>query len=91
MRALRERHRLKRQAKNNNITVGDVVIIKLDDRNRNHWPSGIVDRLAEGKDEVVRVVRLRSGRDRLERAMQHLYPLERNCDIARVEDAKQAN
>ena len=91
MRALRERHRLKHQAKDNNITVGDVVIIKSGDTNRNHWPLGIVERLIEGKDRVVRAVRLRSGRNRLERAIQHLYPLEISCDITRDEEAEQLN
>ena len=51
MRALRERHRLKHQAKDNNITVGDVVIIKSDDRNRNHWPLGIRQALADQEEE----------------------------------------
>ena len=64
---------------------------KSDDRNRNHWPLGIVERLIEGKDGVVRVVRLRSGRNRLERAIQHLYPLELSCDITGDEEAEQVN
>lgn len=91
MRALREHHRLKHQAKDNKIAVGDVVIIKSDDRNRNHWPLGIVERLIKGKDGVVRAVRLRSGRDRLERAIQHLYPLELSCDTTQDEDGEQMN
>ena len=65
MRALRERHKLKHKSKDNNIVVGDV-LIKSEDRNRNKWPLGIVERLIEGKDGVIRAIRLRSGRDRLE-------------------------
>ena len=30
---------------------------------------------------MIRAVRLRSGRDRLERAVQQIYPLELSCDI----------
>ena len=60
MRAPRERHRLKHLTKDNNITVGDVVVIKSDDRKRSYWPLGIVERLIGGKDGVVRAVRLRS-------------------------------
>ena len=60
--------------------MGDVVIIKGDERNRAHWKTGIVEKLIEGKDKVVRGVRLRAGKDHLERAVQHLYPLELCCD-----------
>ena len=81
MRALRERHRLKHESKDHHITVGDVVLIKSAERNRNKWPLGIVEDLIVGRDGVVRAVRLRSGRDRLERAVQQLYPLELSCDI----------
>ena len=42
---------------------------------------GIVDKLIRGKDGVVRAVRTKSGRDRRERAVQQLYPLELSCDI----------
>ena len=50
-----------------------------------------MERLIEGKGGVVRAVRLRSGRNRLERAIQHLYPLELSCDITRDEEAEQVN
>ena len=66
------------------------MIIKSDDRNRNHWPLGIVERLIGGKGAVVCAVRLRSGRNRLERAI-HLYPLELSCDITGDEEAEQVN
>ena len=71
--------------------MGDVVIIKSDDRNRNHWPLGIVERLIEGKDGVVCAVQLTSGRNRMERAIQHLYPLELSCNVTRDEEAEQVN
>ena len=73
MRALRERHRLKHESKDHHhITVSDVVLIKSTERDRNHWPDGIVENLITGKDGVIRAVRLRSGRDRLERAVQQI-------------------
>ena len=52
-----------------------------------------MERLIEGKDGVVRALRLRSGRNRLERAIQHLYPLEIiiSYDITRDEEAEQVN
>ena len=83
MRALRERHRSKHAKNDHNLAVGDVVIIKSSERNRNQWPLGIVEKLIKGTDGIVRAVRLRSGRDRLERAVQRLYPLELSCDTVK--------
>ena len=62
---------------------GDVVIIKSDERNRHKWKLGIVEDLIAGRDGVVRVARLRAGKNHLERAVQHLYPLELSCDVSK--------
>ena len=80
MRALRERHRLKHNDHGNQLAVGDVVMIKTTERNRNCWPLGIIESLIVGRDGVVRAARLRAGRNHLERAVQHLHPLELSCD-----------
>ena len=61
--------------------VGEVVIIKGDEKNRGKWRLGIVLELFPGKD-VVRAVKLRAGRSYLERAVQHLFPLELCCDVS---------
>ena len=66
------------------LNVGDVVVIKGDERNRAHWKTGIVENLIRGKDGVVRGARLIAGKDRLERAVDHLYPLELTCDASRI-------
>ena len=58
------------------LSVGDVVIIKSDERNRGEWPLGIVEQLYQGKDGVVRALKLRAGKSFVERPVQHLYPLE---------------
>ena len=76
LRALRERHRLKHGDKKCSIAVGDVVIIKSSERNRNSWPLGIVERLIEGRDGAVRGARMRAGRSHI----QHLYLLELSCE-----------
>lgn len=60
--------------------MGDVVIIRSEDKNRGKWPLGIVEQLYEGKDNVVRAVKLRAGKTHLERPIQYLYPLELTCD-----------
>ena len=72
VRSLRERHRLMDQSKDNNLAVGDVVLIESDSKDQNKWPLGIVERLIKVKDGVIRAVRLRSSRHHLERAVQQL-------------------
>ena len=57
-----------------------MVIVKTDDKNRNTWPLGIVAELFEGRDGVVRGVRVRVSSGFLERPVQHLFPLELSCD-----------
>ena len=56
------------------------MLIHGDERNRGKWNIGIVERLIPGKDGIVRAVKLRAGKSYLERAVQHLYPLELTCD-----------
>ena len=78
LRGLRERHRLKHggQPLAADIKVGEVVIIKSEQKNRGKWKIGVVDNLIQGRDGVVRAVKLRAGTSFLERPIQHLYPLE---------------
>ena len=80
LRGLREQHRLKHAGKPSVTAVGDVVLIKEDERNRGKWKIGIVDQLIAGRDGVVRAAKLRAGNSHLERALQQLYPLELKCD-----------
>ena len=80
LRSLRERHNLNHKTKQLNLKIGDVVLIKGDERNRGKWNLGIVQRLIPGRDGVVRAVKLRAGKSYLERAPQHLYPMELSCD-----------
>ena len=71
---------MKHQSKEMKLKVGEVVIIKEDERNCAHWKAGIVDKLIRGKDDVVRAVRLRAGKSFLERTVQRFCPLELSCD-----------
>ena len=54
--------------------------MKSEDKNRGKWPLGIVKELIVGSDGVVRGARLRAGKSHVERAVQHLFPLELTCD-----------
>ena len=80
LRGLRERHNMTHKGKDNTLSTGDVVIIKGEDRNRAKWKIGIVEEVITGRDGVVRGARLRAGKNKMERAVQHLYPLEMSCD-----------
>jgi hypothetical protein len=80
LRGLRERHNLTHKVKQSKLSVGDVVTIKSDEKNRGKWPLGIVMELFPGRDGVVRAVKLRAGKRFLERPIQHLYPLELSVD-----------
>jgi hypothetical protein len=51
MRAPRKRRNLTHQGKNKTATVGGVVLIKNDNRNRGKWNIGIVTKLIKGRDE----------------------------------------
>ena len=77
------RHNLKHKTRELLLNVGDVVIIRGDEKNRAHWKTGIVTKLIRGRDGIVRAVQLRAGKSFLERAVQHLYPLELTCDVSR--------
>ena len=90
IRGLREKHNLQHHGKTNVLKIGDVMIIKGDERNKGHWKLGIVKELIKGRDGVVRGAKLRTGNATLERAVQHLYPMELQCDDA-LENVNQAS
>ena len=81
--ALRERHNRNSDGKPRSLKTGDVVIIYSEEKNRGKWPLGVVMQLFQGRDGVVRAVKLRAGKTYLERPIQHLYPLELSCDNPR--------
>ena len=76
MRGLRERHRMKYNARGTTISAGDIALVKSNQKNQTHWLMSKVVEIIESRDGVVRATKLRRGRDHLERAVQHLYPLE---------------
>ena len=61
VKSLRERHRLIHNTSPLKVKEGDVVIVRSEERNRGRWPLGIVTELIQGRDGVVRAVKLRSG------------------------------
>ena len=82
MRALQERRRLKHDSLPvNSLSVGDVVILKSEERNRNFWPLGTVQEVIEGHDCVVRAAKVLTRKTVLEPAIQHLFqfPMPMSC------------
>ena len=85
LKGTRERHNLKYDGNRGEPSIGDVVIIKGDEKNRGRWKLGIVTDVFPGKDGVVRAVELRTQTGTLQRPVQLLYPLELSCDIKQAE------
>ena len=80
VRSLREQHRLVRPKKTPQPSIGEVVVIKEEQKPRNVWKLAVVNQLITGRDGVVRAAKLKTGNGHLERAIQHLFPLELACD-----------
>jgi hypothetical protein len=68
------------------VKVGQVVLIFLDKQPRLRWPLGIVEEIIKGRDERVRKVMIRTKSGLLERAIQHVYPLE-DDSVQQIEEA----
>ena len=62
------------------ININDVVMIKGDEKNRGKWKIGIIENIFMGKDNIIRSVRIRTGKSIIERPIQLLYPMELRCD-----------
>ena len=79
---LRGQHRITRPKSVQYPKVGDVVIVKEDQKPRNTWKLALVKQLITGKNGVTRADKLKTGggNQYLERAIQHLYLLELQCD-----------
>jgi len=79
IRGLRESHRQAGGEQTPHLNSGDVVIIRDDNKNQNQWKLAVVTDLIRGRDGIVRGAKLRTSKDNLESAVQHLYPLELHC------------
>ena len=81
---------MKNKDKTLKINVGDVVMIKGEEKNRGYWKIGTVSHLYIGKDNIIRVAQLRIGKKLIHRPIQLLYPLELHCEgITRTNDEKE--
>ncbi|UYV76691.1 hypothetical protein LAZ67_14001775 [Cordylochernes scorpioides] len=58
------------------LSVGDVAIVKVEDKRRLHWPVARIVELFPGRDGHSRVAKVRTKLGTLIRPVQKLYPLE---------------
>ncbi|GFR12692.1 hypothetical protein TNCT_183621 [Trichonephila clavata] len=70
------RHVIERQEPYRPLTVGDVVVLENNSKNRTLWSLARIIELIPGKDGHVRVVRVRTETGELVRPVQRLYNLE---------------
>ena len=84
VRTLREQHHLTGEKKRKQPSPGEVVVIKEDQKPRNTWKLAVVKRVITGRDGIVRAAQLKTTNGYLERAIQHLFPLELNCNVTQT-------
>ena len=77
IRSLRERH-FYGTGKASNAAIGEIMLIKADDKDRGHWKMGVVQKLVIGKDGIFKGVKLKTSTGILERSLKLLYPMELN-------------
>ena len=73
------------------ISLGDIVLIKSDEKHRRKWNIGMVDKLYRGKDGGIRAVGLRTSKSYIERPIQYLDPLELHCDVEKQSSLANTN
>ena len=69
------------------IDVGDVVMIRGEDKRRGKWKIGVVKELYRGKDQEIPSVQIKTAKGCLERPIQLLHPLELHCNEMTSDDA----
>ena len=62
---------------------GNFVLIKGDNKNHGKWNMGTVTKAFQENSNEIKAIEARVGKGKLERAIQHLLPLEQSCDVNR--------
>ena len=78
LKTLRERHNMLHQAKEMQVSLGEIVLTKGYEKHQGKWNTGMAGR---GKDGVKSAVGLRTSKLYIEPLIQYLYPLELHCDV----------
>ena len=85
VRSLRERHNQRVGKQTSYPKIGEIVIIRDGDKKCHAWKLGVVSRVMKGRDDVIRGASIRTSNGNIERAVQHIYPLELSCDETKLE------
>jgi hypothetical protein len=75
IRSLRER-RLNQTGKTSEIKIGEIVLIKGEEKDRGQWKIGVIQEFVKGRDGVIRGAKLKTVNGVRERPLQLLYPME---------------
>ena len=62
------------------LAVGEVVIVRSEQKNRGAWTLGFLIELITGKDGAIRGAKVRTEKSTIERPVQFLYPMELSRD-----------
>ena len=57
------------------ININNVVMIKGDEKNSEKWKIGIIENIFIGKDNTIRLIRIRTGNSFIERKIQLTHPI----------------
>ena len=63
------------QAKEMQISLGEIALIKDDEKNMGKYNIGIDDKLYRGKEDMTRAVGLRIAKSYIENPIQYMHPL----------------
>ena len=77
---LQERHNMIHKAKEFNINVENIVMIKGNDKKREIREIEIIQEMYREKDQVIQAVGVKTSNGYLERTIQLLYPLKLSCN-----------
>ncbi|GFV27762.1 uncharacterized protein TNCV_4169841 [Trichonephila clavipes] len=58
------------------VSIGDIVLVGADNKNRIDWQLGRISQLVIGRDGEVRLIRVQTSTNELFRPIQRIFPLE---------------
>ena len=87
--ALRGKHSVKHKSSDITIKVGELVMVKEEDKRRRTWKIGRIDYPFLGKNGVITGIQIKAPKLFLERQVRLLCSLELYCDNI-IDDSKQA-
>ena len=79
------------QTKEMQISIGHIALIKEEEKHMGKWNIGIVEKLYQGKDGVIRATGLKTSKSYIEHPIQYLYLLELHCDIEKQPSSVNTN